>query len=309
MLKREKLEKNKEKVLFVYSDNYYADIGKHVFPTGKYRMLYKMLKDNFIITQSNIIEPKPATYNDLALVHQKEYIDDLFNSRMTFRTISSELPINKSIIGAFALSCGGSILAARVAKKNGCSINLGGGFHHAFPDHAEGFCYINDIAVAAKYCLENKLAGKIFIIDCDLHQGNGTAKIFQKEKNVFTFSIHQENNYPVKEKSNLDIGLPDGADDLLYLSKLRKNIPPVLEFFKPDLIIYVAGADPYKGDQLGGLSLTIEGLKERDELIYSLAFQNKIPVMTSLAGGYAYKIKDTVQIHYNTCLSACRIFG
>lgn len=307
-IKIPKLKKNDEKVLFIYSHNYYADIGLHVFPTEKYRLLYKKLKENNIVNGSNALEPYLATYEDLTLVHKKEYVNDLLAARATKMTILSELPINKEIINAFRLSCGGSILATKKAKETGCSLNLGGGFHHAFSDHAEGFCYINDVAVAAKYSLKNNLAEKILVIDCDLHQGNGTAKIFQKEPNVFTFSIHQENNYPVKEKSNLDIGLPDGADDSLYLSKLRKNIPPILEFFKPDLIIYVAGADPYKEDQLGGLNLTMEGLKERDELIYSLAFHNKIPIMTVLAGGYAYKVEDTVEIHYNTCLSACQIF-
>jgi acetoin utilization deacetylase AcuC-like enzyme len=193
-----------------------------------------------------------------------------------------------------------TIQACKEALKTGIGVHIGGGFHHAFPNHGEGFCILNDIAIGIRRCLKDKDIKKAMVIDCDLHQGNGTAVIFQNDPNVFTFSIHQEHNYPIKEKSDLDIGLEDGVGDEEYVACLESRVPSLLKEFKPDLVLYLAGADPYKEDQLGGLALTIEGLRKRDELVIGEARKAKIPVATVFGGGYAREVKDTVTIHINT---------
>jgi acetoin utilization deacetylase AcuC-like enzyme len=212
-----------------------------------------------------------------------------------------ELPYSRELVYASLLCVDGSILASRFALEDRIGIHLGGGFHHAFPDHGEGFCVFNDIAIAIKHVKKNGLIKKAMVIDCDLHQGNGTAFIFSGDKDVFTFSIHQEDNYPFpKPAGSLDIGLEDGAGDGRYLEELDKNIPGIIENFEPELIIYVAGADPYKEDQIGGLGLTIEGLKKRDEFVFAAANKAKVPICVVLAGGYAVKKEDTAKIHYNT---------
>jgi len=209
------------------------------------------------------------------------------------------MPVNEAIISAQILFCGGSYLAAKLAKDCGACFHIGGGFHHAFQNHAEGFCYLNDVVFAAAMMLEQGV-DKIAVVDCDLHQGNGTAKFFENEKRVFTFSIHQEQLYPQKEKSDIDIGLDIGTGDDEYLQKLGTALDTVYNDFQPNLVIYVAGADPYILDQLGSLRLTLEGLKKRDELVVKRARASGIPIISVLAGGYAEDINDTVEIHCNT---------
>lgn len=296
----------------VYSDKYLVDIGDHVFPVEKYRLIRdKLIKTKFI-QPVQILEPPPATRDELLLVHTAEYLDDLEQLRLTHRTMFSELPLTREIVDAYILSAGGTILAGRsalneqnnISGKAGIGIHLGGGFHHAFADRAEGFCYTNDIAVGIRVLQNEGKIHKAMVVDCDLHQGNGTAHIFQMDDSVFTFSIHQENNYPIKQKSDLDIGLSDAADDTLYLTELSRVIPQKYDDFQPDLVIYVAGADPYKEDQLGGLSLSKKGLKKRDELVIYSALERNIPIVIVLAGGYALRTDDTVDIHTNTCLIA-----
>ncbi len=209
------------------------------------------------------------------------------------------MPVKKDIIDSQMLCCNGSWLTAKLAKECGGCYHIGGGFHHAFPDHAEGFCYINDVVYAAARMLELGVE-KISIIDCDLHQGNGTAKFFEHEKKIYTFSIHQEHLYPKKENSDLDIGLENGVGDNEYSEKLDGALQRIFGEFKPDFVIYLAGADPYLFDQLGNLRLTIEGLKKRDEMVIQRAFDKHIPVAVVLGGGYAEDINDTVEIHCNT---------
>ncbi|MCX7919526.1 MAG: histone deacetylase [bacterium] len=295
-------------VTFIYSNNYYCDIGEHVFPMEKYRMIYETLMNKKLVPPHAVLEPQPATYDQLQLVHTEPYLNDLLNLRWTYRTMYSELPLTKQIVDAYFLAAGGTILAARKAiETNGIGVNIGGGFHHAFADHAEGFCYINDIAVAIRVMqYENKIK-TAFVIDCDLHQGNGTAHIFLHDDTVFTFSIHQENNYPIKQKSDLDIGLDDFANDSVYLAAMQTVIPKQIDAFNPDLIVYVAGADPYEHDQLGKLKLTMDGLRHRDDLVTDYCRKKKIPLVIVLAGGYAVSVKDTVRIHVNTCKSALGI--
>ncbi len=284
---------------FVYSPSYKADIGFHVFPTEKYNMIHDRLKEEGIVTDTNVFEPERPTVEDLLKIIRREYLDDLLNTRLTPRTLASEMPVNKAIIDAHILCCGGSFKAAILARESGACYHIGGGFHHAFPDHAEGFCYLNDVVFAAKMLLEHGVE-KIAVIDCDLHQGNGTARFFENEKRVFTFSIHQELLYPKKERSDLDIGLDMGTGDDEYLQKLEGALNTIYGKFIPSHVIYLAGADPYDLDQLGSLRLTIEGLKKRDEMVIAMAFERKIPVSVVLGGGYAEDVNDTVEIHCNT---------
>lgn len=293
---------------FIYSPNYYADIGLHVFPIIKYRLIYEKLCEEAHLHESDFLAPKPASEQELLFVHTPEYLQDLRDCKLTARTAFSELPISKEIIELSILTAGGTIMAGRAAIESGWAVHLSGGFHHAFADKAEGFCYINDLAVAAKAVQKEGLARKVAVIDCDLHQGNGTAVIFQDDDSVFTFSMHQLDLYPMKEKSDLDIHLSSGITDEPYLAHLNQAIPQILDEFAPDLVLYQGGADPYEKDQLGSLALTIEGLKQRDTFIFAECRKRHIPVAVTLGGGYAHNTEDTVQIHYNTCMSALGIF-
>ncbi len=285
--------------MFVYSELYRADIGAHVFPTQKYIMILDKLNSEGILDKNNIIAPSRPKDKDLLKIITPEYLDDLLNARLTERTFPSEMPVNRQIIDAQILCCDGSYQAAKIAMERGGGYHIGGGFHHAFSDHAEGFCYLNDICYAA-VLIGEKDVSRIAVVDCDLHQGNGTARFFGDNDNVFTFSIHQEHLYPRKERSDLDIGLDIGTKDSEYLDKLGKALDHIYDKFKPDLVIYQAGADPYIFDQLGNLSLTIEGLRKRDEMVIKQAVEKKIRVAVVLGGGYAEDVNDTVEIHCNT---------
>lgn len=289
---------------FCYSDKYTGKLPGHVFPIEKYEMVYKRLKSEKIVTDKNLVEPTIPLREELSLIHTDNYLDDLFNFRFTHRTYPSELPLNKKILDFFLITTGGTISAAKLACNNGLAINLGGGYHHAFPDRAEGFCYLNDVAISIKLVQKKKLANNVLIVDCDLHQGNGNAYIFRNNPSVFAFSMHQENNYPIKQKGDLDIGLDDGTTDNEYLEYLHKTLPELIEKQKPNLVFYLAGADPYYNDLLGGLSLTKEGLRKRDEFVISKSWEKDIPVCIVLAGGYAQDTNDVVDIHCNTCYIA-----
>lgn len=288
------------KPMFVYHPDYYADIGEHVFPMMKFRLLHDRIIQESLAVESDFLVPGEAEREDLELVHTAEYLDDLFSLRRTYRTARSELPLTKEIVRAFALAAGGTILAGRKALEYKCvAMNLTGGFHHAFADHAEGFCYINDVAVAIR-ALQREGIGNIAVIDCDLHQGNGTANIFRGDHSVFTYSIHQENNYPHKEKGDLDRGLADGVEDDVYLGHLESDLNTIDKKIAPEAVFYVAGSDPYHDDRLGGVRLTIEGFRRRDEMVLSHFISRDVPVAVVLAGGYARSIEDTVTIHYGT---------
>lgn len=313
---------------FVYSPQYYADIGIHVFPIQKYHLVAAALRQQHDIPAAAFVEPVAATEKQLLAVHPRWYLDELYECRWTPRTSYSELPLTREIIDMFVLACGGTILAAKLALQEGAAVHIGGGFHHAFAEKAEGFCYLNDLAVAIRvmqqapaafdnmeaksrqaptFINHKKSAGQIqkaMVIDCDLHQGNGTAKIFEHDPSVYTFSIHQQELYPLKEKSDWDIHLPNGVSDAAYLQHLHAHIPKILDEFRPELILYQAGADPYEHDQLGDLSLTIAGLAERDYLIFEWAKERNIPIAATLGGGYAFDTNDTVKIHTNTGLAA-----
>lgn len=286
---------------FVYSPDYWCDVGAHVFRTEKYHLLHEKMIQEGVARPDDFVVPEPATREDLELVHRPDYVRDLFTYRHTARTVRSEMPISRQIVEAFALGAGGTMLACRLAvTERTLSMNLAGGFHHAFPDWAEGFCYINDVAVGGARLRHDGLARKAMVVDCDLHQGNGTAFIFRNEPDVFTFSIHEEMVYPVKQQSDLDIGLPSFCDGDLYLSELRRRLPAALDRHRPEFVLYVAGADPYEEDLLGTLMLDLEDLKTRDEIVLGACVERGIPATAVLAGGYAPRVEDTVQIHYGT---------
>lgn len=300
------------KTKIVYSDKYYIDIGKHVFPTTKYKLIKgRLLEDLSVVNRIVFIEPELAKKEDVLRVHDKCYIEKLKDGKLSPEEILTlELPYSKELVEGSLLSSGGTVKAVEVALEEGIGIHLGGGFHHAFPDHGEGFCVLNDIAIAVKKFIDEGRIKKALIIDCDLHQGNGTACIFENEKKVFTFSIHQENNYPFhKPKSDLDIGLKDRTKDKEYLGYLEGNIPKIISSFKPELIMYVAGADPYKDDKIGNLSLTMDGLRKRDVFIYTQAKNYQVPLALVLAGGYALNQDDTVNIQFNTIKEAVNTLG
>ena len=299
----------KNKPAFVYSENYTVNLGEHVFPVQKYRMVYQRLASEGLITPDNLFLPTFPERRDLLLVHTPEYLRDLENLAFSPRTMFSEIPLTRKIVEGYKLFAGGTILAGQKALEKGMAIHLGGGFHHAFPSRGEGFCYINDVAVGIRRLKRDKLIEKALIVDCDLHQGNGTAFIFQEDRSVFTFSIHQENLYPMKEKSDLDIGLPDFTGDEEYLAKLRSTLLQIWQSFKPDIVYYLAGADPYEDDQLGQLKLTKAGLKKRDNWVISKCLEKKVPLVILLAGGYAFRVEDTVDIHCHTCRIATMLFG
>jgi acetoin utilization deacetylase AcuC-like enzyme len=294
---------------FVYSNKYWVNIGNHVFPVEKYRLIYENLIKKGI-KRKYIITPNPANEEDILLVHTPKYVKKLKTGSLSSREIMTlELPYSKELMYFAWLFVGGTIETFKLALKEGVAIHVGGGFHHAFPDHGEGFCILNDIAIGLRKLKKENKIKKGMVIDCDVHQGNGTAFIFSKESDIFTFSIHQMDNYPAeKQKSDIDIGLWSGDGDWEYLEALKKFIPKIYTDFNPDLIVYLAGADPYEKDQLGGLKLSKKGLQERDKIVIENALKLKIPVAILLAGGYAFDVKNTVEIHLNTINLAIKLF-
>lgn len=322
----------------IYSDGYYLPIGAHVFPAEKYRRIHDQLVATGVAGAGDFLSPVAASDQDILLVHKPEYIHKLKTGTLSPREeMELEVPFSRDLVDAFWLAAGGSILAARQALTDRVAVNIGGGFHHAFPDHGEGFCMIHDVAVAIRRLQRDDKIRTAMTVDCDVHQGNGTAAIFAGTRtaseplpsvagvtnqarsgkmrgahagDVFTISLHQHNNYPMaKPPSSIDVDLPDGIGDDDYLAWLDNALSSGLRQFEPDLICYIAGADPYCEDQLGGLALTIEGLKKRDELVFRVARARNIPVMVTYAGGYARRVEDTVTIHCNTVIAAKEIFA
>lgn len=293
----------------IYSDGYDLNLGDHVFPSVKYRKTKERVLADRICAPDDVIEPTPARDEDVALVHTAEYIRKLKKGKLSREEIlRMEVPYSKEGVDAVWLSAGGTIEACRRALADRISVNVGGGFHHAFPEHGEGFCILNDVAIGIRALQKRGEIHTAMTVDCDVHQGNGTAEIFHADPAVFTLSIHQFHNYPpIKPPSNLDINLEDGTKDIEYLDELAHGLNKALAEFQPDLIVYLAGADPYQYDQLGGLALTLHGLEQRDELVFRTARERNIPVAVTLAGGYAYRVDDTVTIHANTIQMAKQV--
>jgi acetoin utilization deacetylase AcuC-like enzyme len=290
----------------IYDHHYDLNLGAHVFPSQKYRLVQESLLQQGIATKEDFLTPEPATDEDVLLVHGREYIHKLKNGTLS-RTeeLRLEIPWSREMVEACWLAAGGSILAGRRAIADGFAGNIGGGFHHAYPDHGEGFCAVHDVAVAIRRLQHDKAIETAMVIDTDVHHGNGTAAIFGGDATVFTFSIHQVNNYPYpKPPSNIDVDLPDGVDDTEYLEMLASNLQRAFKEFSPGIVFYVAGADPYSEDQLGGLALSLEGLARRDAMVFDYSRGNRVPVVITLAGGYARRVADTVKIHVATITAA-----
>ena len=316
----------------VYSARYRIDIGPHVFPTQKYSLIHARLLETGVIQPQDCVEPEPASWDELALVHTAEYLHKMRDGVMTPEDVAQlELPWSREMVEGFRLMVGGTIQAALHARglqvrSTTSEVNedsefspssvapsyfrlrtsdfrvvchLGGGIHHAFPSHGEGFCPFNDVAVAARV-LQSRGLERVAIVDLDVHHGNGTAFVFESDPRVFTFSMHQQHNYPMwKPRGSLDIGLADGAHDATFLRELERALPAVIAH-APQCIFYLAGADPYEDDQLGGLRLTKDGLRRRDRLVVHAARDAGVPLVIVLAGGYARYVEDTVAIHVAT---------
>jgi acetoin utilization deacetylase AcuC-like enzyme len=336
----------------VYHDGYFLPIGQHVFPAEKYRLVARCVQQQGLATADDFLLPAPAEDREVLFAHGDYWVHKLRTGTVSAKEeLLLEVPFSDELVDAFWLNAGGSILAARRAMFDGIAINLGGGFHHAFPDHGEGFCMINDIAIAIRVLQKEKRIRRAMVVDCDVHQGNGTAVIFARpmrtggppfgpglaeggavpslstptvtrdqfawmrespidnSTDTYTISLHQENNYPAwKPPSSIDVNFADGVKDQPYLDWLQRALDTAFAKFQPQLIAYVAGADPYREDQLGGLALTIDGLRRRDELVLRYVRARQIPVFVTLAGGYAQKLDDTIAIHCNTVRAAASIF-
>jgi len=293
-----------------YSPYYYADIGEgHVFPIRKFELVKDLLLKEGTLRDDEIFEPEPARIEDLLLVHTEDYITRLVEGTLTAKEVRKlGLPWSQSLVRRSFHAISGTINAARVAMESGIASNLAGGTHHAFPDRGEGFCVLNDVAVAIRVLQREKLAEKFLIVDCDVHQGNGTAFIFRDSPEVFTFSMHGAKNYPLfKETSNLDIELADGTGDTEFLETLEQALPRIF-MHNPDIIFYLGGADPYEKDKLGRLKLTQAGLMRRDAVVLQFAKEHHTPIVTTMSGGYALDINDTVEIHANTIRAVKSVF-
>jgi acetoin utilization deacetylase AcuC-like enzyme len=294
-------------MLVYHSPRYHIDIGTHVFPTIKYARLFERLQHEEA-DRVQVVEPQPAPWEKLALVHTPAYLEKLKTGDFSLEELALlEVPWSPDIVEGFRLMTGATIEAARAALigEHGFVVShLGGGLHHAFPSHGEGFCLFNDVAVAARVLFSEGRVGRLAVIDLDVHHGNGTAFIFENDPRVFTFSMHQEHNYPAqKPPGSLDIGLPDLISDEPYLQKLEPALGQVFAH-GPELVFYLAGADPFKDDQLGGLALTKRGLQERDLRVLEACHMHHVPTVVLLAGGYARNLDDTIDIHHGTIKSA-----
>ncbi|MGD0908950.1 MAG: histone deacetylase [Candidatus Acidiferrales bacterium] len=290
----------------VYHPQYDLNLGPHVFPSKKFKMIHDSLLEEGIAEEADFIQPKMASDDDVLRVHTAAYIRKIQTDSLTLsERMKLEIPVSESTVKAFWLAAGGSILAGHKALEDGFAANLTGGFHHAYAGHGEGFCMLHDVAIAIRSLQASGAIRTAMVVDTDVHQGNGTAAIFEDDKTVFTLSIHQESNYPMpKPPSDEDIGLEDGTRDHEYLDALEEGLLHSLKTMTPDLIFYVGGADPYREDQLGGLALTLEGLQKRDRLVFEHARRRRIPVASTLAGGYSRRVTDTVRIHVNTIIAA-----
>ncbi len=290
----------------IYHPEYDLNFGTHVFPTVKYRLVRERLLAEGFAEPGDFISPEPATREQLALAHDVEWIRKLETGTLSYQEIVQlEVPYSRKMVQAFFLASGGTLEAVRRALRHRIAFNIGGGFHHAFRGHGEGFCAINDIAVAIRVLSSEGALRRAMVVDLDVHHGNGTAAIFAGDRDVFTLSMHQQNNYPhVKPPSTIDVGLPDRTGDHEYLAKLRAVYEPAVAGFQPDLVVFVAGSDPYFDDQLGGLALTMEGMRARDQVVFDAALRAGAAVAVVLAGGYASRLEDTVSLHAQTVHAA-----
>lgn len=282
----------------------------HRFPMEKYNLLPEQLLYEGTISDSNIFEPSTVEEIYILLTHNAQYWHQLSNLRLTPAEIrKTGFPLSQKLVHREITIAQGTIEAALFALKFGVAMNIAGGTHHAFTDRGEGFCLLNDIAMAANYLLHQQLSRQVLVVDLDVHQGNGTAQICQNNPKIFTFSMHGASNYPLhKEQSDLDVALPDFTDDPTYLNLLKKHLPRLIDDLQPDFIFFQSGVDVLATDKLGRLSLSIAGCKERDRIVFSLCKENKIPVAVSMGGGYSQRVADIVEAHANTYRLAQEIY-
>jgi len=293
-----------------YTPRYYAEIGdNHIFPIRKFELVRDKLLAEGTLNTSEIHEPSPASVEDVLRVHTEAYVSRLREGTLTDKEIRRlGLPWSESLVQRSFYAVGGTIAAALNSLDTGYASNLAGGTHHSFSDRGEGFCVLNDVAIAIRTLRARNLITRAAIVDCDVHQGNGTATIFADDSETFTFSMHGKNNYPLfKATSNLDVELPDGTNDEEYLDALSNSLQVVFAH-EPDLVFFLAGADPFAGDKLGKLGLTIEGLRLRDTTVLRACYEREVPVTTVMSGGYGKRIEDTVEIHCNTVRSVKEVF-
>ena len=293
-----------------YTPRYYAEIGEgHVFPIRKFELVRDRLLAEGTLEPSEIIEPCPATLEDVLLVHTEDYVTRLCNGQLTTKEIRRlGLPWSESLVRRSFYAVGGTLAATRAALTEGYGSNLAGGTHHSFADHGEGFCVLNDVAIAIRSMRAGNKIRRAAIVDCDVHQGNGTATIFAGDNETLTFSMHGAKNYPLfKAQSNLDVELPDGTEDNEYLETLARHLPAVFAH-DPEIVFYLAGADPFTKDKLGRLALSIEGLRERDSYVLRECYEREVPVVTVMSGGYGKDINDTIEIHCNTIRMVKHVF-
>ena len=294
-----------------YSDVFELPLPpKHRFPMAKYRLLRERVEASGKFPAADIQPAPEATDLELETVHDSDYVRRVATGELTDLEIRRiGFPWSEKMVIRSRRSTGASIAAANAAMDSGVAVNLAGGTHHAFPESGQGYCVFNDVAVAAKVCQQQNLVQNVLFIDCDVHQGNGTAAVAKNDATLFAFSMHCNKNFPFRKTAgDLDIGVDEGTEDEEYLDLLNKGLDQVFNHFQPDLVFYVSGADPYEGDRLGHLRLTKAGLRKRDELVLNRCLQDDLPVAISMAGGYAPKIDDIVDIHFQTIATAQDIF-
>jgi acetoin utilization deacetylase AcuC-like enzyme len=282
----------------------------HRFPMSKYEILPQQLLHEGTITNENVFHPTPLEEKWIISTHEQEYWNKLSSLSLTPQEIRrTGFPLSQELVQREIIIANGTLQCAMYALQYGVAMNIAGGTHHAFTNKGEGFCLLNDIAIAANFLLQENQAHRILVVDLDVHQGNGTAQIFKDDSRVFTFSMHGANNYPLqKERSDLDIGLPDYTSDSFYLSVLEVNLKNVLDRVHPDFIFYQSGVDILETDKLGRLGVTREGCKQRDRIVLKMAKDNKVPLVASMGGGYSHDFRDIIEAHANTFRLAQEIF-
>ena len=294
-----------------YTDEFVLPLpSTHRFPMQKYALLRERIVNSGLAEQHSLLKPPGATDQQLLRAHSAEYIHRVDTGQLSPVEIRRlGFPWSPELVERSRRSSGATILACHAALEDGCSVNLAGGTHHAYRDRAEGFCLFNDSVVAARDLQASGLVSNVLVIDCDVHQGNGTASIVRDDPTIYAFSIHSERNYPQpKEVSDLDIGLPDGTGDTEYLNALQHGLTTAFRESVPDLAIFLAGADPYHGDRLGRLALTLDGLAARDRMVLETCRNRSVPVAVSMAGGYCPDIHQIVDCHFQTVAIAAKVF-
>ena len=294
-----------------WNESYHHPLPEnHRFPMVKYSLIPEQLRYEGLIDDRHFISPKPVDEKWILSVHNPTYWSRLKNLELTPREQrKTGFPHSDQLITRERIICQGTIDCALWALDHGTALNVAGGTHHAYTNRGEGFCLLNDMAIASRYLLDNHLAKQILIVDLDVHQGNGTAEIFQNDDRVFTFSMHGEKNYPMhKEKSDLDIALPDYTGDEDFLRILRKELPQLIQRVKPDFIFFLSGVDVLENDKLGRLAMTIDGCRWRDEVVFELCHQHQIPIAVAMGGGYSRQLPRIIDAHVNTFRTAIHFF-